>query len=678
MAERGPHSASVERKPRPDFGQRIGAEYDDRNDRNAGAYRNGADAPFDRAAVHDRIGTSGHTALGKHPDDFAFTKQVDRATDCRKGEAGAFDRKRSAGVEAPRANPIAVKLRSGHPPDVTFQQGTDKHWLDMSQVGDGKQDWAISLSPLGIENDVAQASVSDEAAHPEAAGVEGRLHRGRMLPRGWSEAGRRKCLSPDSRFDTIMPACCPEFYGLERCEKRALISVSVRCVWADKQKPFMKLDAQETENGTQSRRESAPRAPGVVVVLPTYNHGATVVGVLDGLVELDIPIVVVDDGSTDDTQSRLSRWTDENPDLRVRVCIHAKNSGKAAALRTGFRAARELGATHAATIDADGQLEPGDVPLLIERVRADPSALVLGRRPERMVDCPRRCRIGREYASLALYVESGLRLSDSQCGLRIYPLDLIDAIPCSSSRYSFEAEIIARAAWAGCRVIDVPVRCRCFADENRVSHFQPWRDSLRQAGMHLRLVARALIPWPHRKWPVVEKPAVRSNRSRWRLVLEWINPVRCWRDLQESRLGRLKVATALGFGAWIGTTPFFGMHTALSAYVAWRLHLHPAAVIAGSQVSIPPLGVAIGVVSVAVGHLLLTGSLPSPSQSEMHQGPWTIAAYLLPAWLLGSLVVGFVVGMIVFCAALVLGRAVGRGRDPEILGELESSVPQAG
>src|SRR5829696_2150994 len=111
-----------------------------------------------------------------------------------------------------------------------------------------------------------------------------------------------------------------------------------------------------------------------VVVAPTYNNAGTVAAVLSRLCELGLRVIVVDDGSTDETPAILRSL------LSVTVVTHLKNLGKAAALRSGFAAATELGFSHAVSIDTDGQLDPDDVAKLIAEAREHPNALVIGTR----------------------------------------------------------------------------------------------------------------------------------------------------------------------------------------------------------------------------------------------------------------------------------------------------------
>src|SRR5690242_16142823 len=97
-----------------------------------------------------------------------------------------------------------------------------------------------------------------------------------------------------------------------------------------------------------------------VVVAPTFNNVATLGEIVRRTRALALPVIVVNDGSTDGTADLLRTLAGES----VVVVTHERNRGKAAALRTGFEAAHERGFTHAVTIDTDGQLDPEEIPAL--------------------------------------------------------------------------------------------------------------------------------------------------------------------------------------------------------------------------------------------------------------------------------------------------------------------------
>ena len=101
-----------------------------------------------------------------------------------------------------------------------------------------------------------------------------------------------------------------------------------------------------------------PRPENICVIVPTYNNAGTVCDVVGRAVAQGLPVIVVNDGCTDDTAARLAEAA-----LPVTVLTHSRNRGKGVALRTGLQHARQAGFRYAITIDADGQQFPEDIPL---------------------------------------------------------------------------------------------------------------------------------------------------------------------------------------------------------------------------------------------------------------------------------------------------------------------------
>jgi uncharacterized protein (DUF2062 family) len=409
-----------------------------------------------------------------------------------------------------------------------------------------------------------------------------------------------------------------------------------------------------------------------VVIAPSYNNERTVRGVLERVVGLGLPVIAVNDGATDGTAAVLAEWAGGRRD--VRVVTHEVNRGKGEALRTGFREAAAMGYTHAATIDTDGQLDPEQIPALLVVAAGRPEALVLGYRDDEAADYPRRSRVGRRVSNTFVWMESGVRVRDSQCGFRVYPLGLVDAVRCRAGRYGFETEVVVRAGWAGCEVVEVPVRCRYFAGGERVSHFRPWVDSWRGVGMHVRLLARAMWPGKHVRWPGGEP--VRRESIMGGLV-EWVSPVRAWRQLREGEYGTTETAAGVAVGIFIANLPLYGVQTLLALYTARRLHLHPLPVVAGSQLSTPPVGVAMVFGAIVVGHVMLHGALPRWEGFDATRA-WEMGWPLLVDWAVGSLVLGFVMAVGGFFVVNALLRLVQRrGNVRGCLGVREGMVGRA-
>ncbi len=365
---------------------------------------------------------------------------------------------------------------------------------------------------------------------------------------------------------------------------------------------------------------------------------------LADLEQLGLPVVVVDDGSTDQTPTLLGDWIDADSVGRT-VLTHDRNRGKAAALQTAFRHAEKLCFTHAISLDTDGQLDASDVPQLLASSQVNPAALVLGVRDSAAADYPARSRFGRWFSNALVRFESGTTVADSQCGLRIYPLKTVNQVRCQSGHYGFETEIITRLRWAGTPITEVPVACRYFSTGQRVSHFKPVLDSLRALRMHGRLILTAMNPVHRGARPAWSAPA----HSLPRQFLSWINPMSAWRQVRGEHKGHTRFAAGFAAGVFIATLPLYGVQTLVGLFVAKRFKLNPVSVVAGANVSIPPIGPVLIAGAIAVGHVMLHGSLPTlDSYDFRHHSAGDILLPAIIEWVLGGFVLGIVLALLSF------------------------------
>jgi len=322
-------------------------------------------------------------------------------------------------------------------------------------------------------------------------------------------------------------------------------------------------------------------------------------------------------------------------------------------MKSGFAAASLAGFTHAITIDTDGQLDPEQIPQIIAKAQEQPRALVIGVRDESRSDYPSGSRFGRRFSNYMVRLESGILVNDSQCGLRAYPLGLVNTVKCRAQRFGYETEIITRAGWAGCPVAEVPVNCRYLPAGERVSHFRPIVDSVKAVFMHGRLLLRTLAPWPHARWP----EARTSWMPSWSSLKKWASLKDAWRQLRNDESSHTMFATGLALGVFIANLPLYGVQTVLALYAAKRLHLHPAPVIIGTQASMPPISIALVVMAIYLGHLILHGSWPLwPEGSWSLEGISALAPSLLAAWAVGSVIVGAVLAALTFALATIFLR----------------------
>ncbi len=426
----------------------------------------------------------------------------------------------------------------------------------------------------------------------------------------------------------------------------------------------------------------------VVLVAPTYNNATTLLGVLDRIVAIGLPLIVVNDGATDETAHLLESWVKKRHDNDVCVITHAQNQGKAAAMRTGFAHAQKKGFTHAVTIDTDGQLEPKEIPQLIEAAKACPTALVLGRRSERTPGLPKSSLTGWHTSGLGLWLETGMIFRDSQCGLRAYPLVLFDVVHCRVGRFGFEAEIIARAVWAGFPIVETPVSCQYpTKTEDRVTHMRPWRDGCKGVLMHWALAIRRLIPWPTPKlttssvitsnmnkstmitpavtaprkslvcgvasretvmpqlashsddaedFRVIEQP---NNAMLWR---RWLDPLGIVRQIRSSRMEQWIAGAAVGHGAFMACMPLGLWAFVVVIFGSKRLHHNLWAALFGACLTLPPIGPFLAKLAITIAYLPTHFAMPDFTGAMPGVDSIAVVLRAFPiAWPIGGIIIGF-------------------------------------
>lgn len=406
------------------------------------------------------------------------------------------------------------------------------------------------------------------------------------------------------------------------------------------------------------------------VIAPTYNNAGTLADVLDRIAAQGLHVIVVNDGSTDATPDLLRARSTGPHAAATTVLTHRRNRGKGTALKTGFAAATRAGFTHAVTIDTDGQLDPEEIPLLLAAARRSPDALVLGRRDPRGPGYPVKSRMGRSVSNAFVRLESGIRVSDSQCGFRVYPLGLVNAVGLCMDHYGLETEVITRAGWAGCRIEEVPVTCRYLPPARRVSHFRPFQDTVRGVLMHAYLTSRAMMPLPkHPRWPerapVAPPVQTTGDSSIAARLWQWFSPAHAWRQLRESRVGRTELAAGLAAGVFIANLPAYGFQSIVSLYAARRLGLHPLPVLLGSHASTPPVGPILIGAAVALGHFVIHGVLPVMADFDPRRAGWAaVIGPVLLEWTVGGILIGLMLAILTFAVSATLFRLLGDPVDP--------------
>ena len=224
-------------------------------------------------------------------------------------------------------------------------------------------------------------------------------------------------------------------------------------------------------------------SPRTAVLIPAFNCAATIAEVVRGARRCVATVLVVDDGSADNTAACAV-------EAGAVVESHATNCGKGAALLTGLRRLARDGFERVVTMDGDGQHLAEEISALLAAADAQPGALIIGaRRLEEVSIAPIKL-FGNRFANRWVEIACGQRLPDTQSGFRVYPLRPTLALRASARHFAFETEILIRAARAGMPIRSVPVRVFYPPIDERVSHFRPFLDTVRIIFVVLGLIFR--------------------------------------------------------------------------------------------------------------------------------------------------------------------------------------------
>lgn len=251
---------------------------------------------------------------------------------------------------------------------------------------------------------------------------------------------------------------------------------SFSCTAAD----FITVDVEENE---------------ACAVIPTYQNAKTLLKVVADVHRVVDTVFVVDDGSNDGTAALLDKATgNERPE---KVLTHPKNCGKGAALKTGLTYARQQGFRYAVTVDADGQHRADDIPALLKAVEEEPDALAIGSRGLQHENMPAKSTFANRFSNFWFALQTLQRLPDTQSGLRVYPLRRLHGLRWMSARYEAELTLLVFSAWAGVKLLPVPVSVYYPPRDQRVTHFRPGRDFTRISVLNTLLCFLMVVyGWP--------------------------------------------------------------------------------------------------------------------------------------------------------------------------------------
>lgn len=307
----------------------------------------------------------------------------------------------------------------------------------------------------------------------------------------------------------------------------------------------------------------------VCVIIPTYNNCKTLERVINGVLEQTKNVIVVNDGSTDETSNILNKYSNKITIINVK-----QNQGKGNALREGFKKALQENYDYAITIDSDGQHFPDDIPTFLDELEnsIDP-VLLIGSRNMNQDSVPKKSSFGNKFSNFWFKFETGIELEDTQSGFRLYPLKKLPKL-FFTKKFEFEIEVIVRTAWRGVLVKNIPIKI-LYDPNERVTHFRPFQDFTRISILNTVLVIITLF---------YIKPRNFFMSFKKKSFKEFIKY-----DILSSNDSNPKLAASIALGVFIGIAPLWGLQTVLVIALAVLFKLNRTLAFAFSNISIPPM-----------------------------------------------------------------------------------------
>jgi glycosyltransferase involved in cell wall biosynthesis len=211
-------------------------------------------------------------------------------------------------------------------------------------------------------------------------------------------------------------------------------------------------------------------SPRLIALIPAYNEAERVGEVITRTRQHVDEVVVIDDGSADDTTTVAEK-------AGAKVLRHSQNRGKGAAIATALDYFGRSDAEFAILLDADGQHDPAEIKKFIDAAQTGKADVVVGTRMSDVRDMPRVRLWTNQFTSWVTGKLARQKIPDSQCGFRLLRRSVLKDLKFSTARFETETEMLIQAGRAGHRIVSVPIRT--IYEAGRASRIHPWRDTVR-------------------------------------------------------------------------------------------------------------------------------------------------------------------------------------------------------
>lgn len=305
----------------------------------------------------------------------------------------------------------------------------------------------------------------------------------------------------------------------------------------------------------------------IVVIIPTYNNAKTLFQVINQTKEYSNNIIIVNDGSTDETNQILATLTD------IEVSTFDRNKGKGSALKHGLLLARSQGFEYAITLDSDGQHFPSDIPLFIDEIEKTPQAILVGERNLNAENMPSKNTFANRFSNFWFRLETGIKLNDTQSGYRLYPLISLSEMKYYTTKYEFELELLVFSAWRGIPIRNIPINIHYPPEGERVSHFRPLRDFTRISILNTFLVIVTFL------WII---PRNFFRKLTWNNIRNYVD-----KEVIHTQESNTRITFAIMLGVFMGIVPIWGYQMIVAVFLAQLLRLNKVLTLVASNISIP-------------------------------------------------------------------------------------------
>ena len=214
-------------------------------------------------------------------------------------------------------------------------------------------------------------------------------------------------------------------------------------------------------------------------VIPAFNEAESISKVISGVKLYGIDVIVVDDGSLDETSLIAEK-------SGAHVIHHSKRCGKGLSLRIGFNQALKRGYDIIISMDGDGQHDPTDIPRFLDMVRDKKVSVVLGNRMDNPEDMPLIRIATNKFMSSVISAICHQKIPDTQCGYRLFTREAISGVDIKANKFEIESEFLVKLARNGFKIESVSIKSIYGQEKSKI---RPIRDTFR----FIRFLTRILI-----------------------------------------------------------------------------------------------------------------------------------------------------------------------------------------